>query len=412
MATFDLLMAADPRFVGGTAGAIADELRCLHGSGLRVGLLPLEFAAFEPGRAVHPAIEQVVAEGLAAWAGDGDEATLVAVHNPMVVDQPRPGFRVSVRAGACVIVAHQPPLDGRGVPWYLARRSEETCRRYFGVDPVWAPISPVCRQALVASGMDIDLLDEDWTNVVFVDDWGTTRTGPVCERPTIGRVSRDARDKWPASREVLFAAYPPDGPVAVRVLGMSRLWSRRLGGVPPAWEVHEQGTMDVRAFLDGIDVFVYFHHPHWIEAFGRTVAEAIGAGVPCILPRYMQATFGEMALYAEPAEAVPMALALCDDREGYASRSQSARAQLAHEYGPERHRRLLMGLVEHVRSHGTLTGRAYPVGRRGTDAARRVALSARRWVGDAERALYSPIGSARSIAAKLEGRVRSALGTL
>ena len=290
MATFDLLMAADPRFVGGTAGAIADELRCLQGSGLRVGLLPLEFAAFEPDRAVHPAIERVVADGLETWAGDGDEATLVAVHNPMVVDQPRPGFGVKVRAGACAIVAHQPPLDGRGVPWYLAGRSEATCRRYFGVDPVWAPISPVCRQALVASGMDVDLLDEDWTNVVFVDDWGTARKGPVCARPTIGRVSRDARDKWPASRDVLFAAYPPDGPVAevgggaVYGLGM---YGRPMGESWVWWHLGllcMPGRVEAASFAlvmrDGWSVAMAVDSCPGFEAMGtldRALWEAFGA---------------------------------------------------------------------------------------------------------------------------------------
>jgi glycosyltransferase involved in cell wall biosynthesis len=55
-------------------------------------------------------------------------------------------------------------------------------------------------------------------------------------------------------------------------------------------------------YLRELDVFVYFPHPDLNEAFGRTILEAMFAGVPCLLPRRFSETFGDLALYCEPAD--------------------------------------------------------------------------------------------------------------
>ena len=38
-----------------------------------------------------------------------------------------------------------------------------------------------------------------------------------------------------------------------------------------------------REFLRTLDFFVYFHDPDWVEAFGRTILEAMASGVPVIV---------------------------------------------------------------------------------------------------------------------------------
>ena len=50
-----------------------------------------------------------------------------------------------------------------------------------------------------------------------------------------------------------------------------------------------------RKFLEGIDYFVYFHHSQRVEAFGRTIIEAMAAGCVAILPHHFREVFGEGA---------------------------------------------------------------------------------------------------------------------
>jgi hypothetical protein len=48
---------------------------------------------------------------------------------------------------------------------------------------------------------------------------------------------------------------------------------RLIGERPANWQILEAHEIPVRDFLSRIDFFVYFHHPDWVEAYGRTVAE-------------------------------------------------------------------------------------------------------------------------------------------
>ena len=61
-----------------------------------------------------------------------------------------------------------------------------------------------------------------------------------------------------------------------------------LGFIPANWVVYPFGSLDVVDFLRSIDVFVYFHHPNWVESFGRVIAEAMASGLPTILPTSFQ----------------------------------------------------------------------------------------------------------------------------
>ena len=93
----------------------------------------------------------------------------------------------------------------------------------------------------------------------------------------IGRHGRPDPVKWPRTREELLQAYPDVPDVRVRVLGGGELAVERLGRTPANWEVIEFGTVEPAEFLHGLDFFVYFHDPDLIEAFGRTIMEAMAA---------------------------------------------------------------------------------------------------------------------------------------
>ena len=128
----------------------------------------------------------------------------------------------------------------------------------------------------------------DWTNLIFIDDWGAARSRLIGDRPTIGRHSRPRNDKWPATLDALFQVLPSGGDIQVRLMGLSEKMKDLIGERPSNWQTLETDEIPVREFLSRIDFFVYFHHPNWVEAYGRTVGEAAAAGCVVILPSYLK----------------------------------------------------------------------------------------------------------------------------
>ena len=156
----------------------------------------------------------------------------------------------------------------------------------------------------------------DWFNILDVDEWRTDRTRFAADRPVIGRHSRGDRAKWPVDPAEILAAYPDDDALRVEILGGADPAVRALGRRPRNWTVHPFGSMTPRDFLRRIDFFVYYHHPGWIEAFGRNVIEAMASGCPVILPAHFESTFGDGAHYAQPAGVRTIVERLYDDPAG------------------------------------------------------------------------------------------------
>lgn len=349
--TFDILLGIDPRFPGGTSGAVAHELRALYGAGLRVGLVRMPTRLLRHVPADHRAITEAVDAGWASWTAGIATAPLLAVHNPQVLDEPDTLARIDARVDAVVVVAHQVPVDGRGAAYVDPVRIAEHARALTGHDPVWAPITPLCRDSIVRHGLPVRLLTETWANTIFVDDWGHARPAPPNTRLTIGRHSRTEPEKWPATMGELRRIYAADAhDVDVRFLGVDDRFRRDLGPVPRNWTLIDFGAQDVRSFLSELDVFVYLHHPRWIETFGRTVAEAIAAGVPCVLPPYFEQTFGPAALYSADHSAVDVARRLHADPEAWARHAAAARTWLDQHYGGPAHARTVIRLLDAART--------------------------------------------------------------
>jgi len=74
-----------------------------------------------------------------------------------------------------------------------------------------------------------------------------------------------------------------------------------VGDIPTNWQVTPFNHTPPSKFLATIDFFVYYHHPDWVEAYGRSIIEAMAAGcVPVLHPRFRD-LFGDGAIYALPA---------------------------------------------------------------------------------------------------------------
>ena len=193
---------------------------------------------------------------------------------------------------------------------------DRIARERFGVAPIWAPIGPLVREA-VAPEIPEGLREQDWVNIIDVDAWHTDRSWWQSDRPVIGRHSRPSPQKWPTDPKIIEAVYPVDGSAIVRILGGADPVRDVLGYVPESWQVMPFGAVDPREFLAQLDFFVYYHHPAWVEAFGRNILEAMASGLPAILPPHFRRLFGDSAIYAEPADVPSLVSRLYGDRSAY-----------------------------------------------------------------------------------------------
>jgi UDP:flavonoid glycosyltransferase YjiC (YdhE family) len=144
---------------------------------------------------------------------------------------------------------------------------------------------------------------------------------------------------------VIKAVYPVDDSAIVKILGGADPVADVLGYLPDSWQVIPFGGMDPRDFLAELDFFAYYHHPAWVEAFGRNILEAMASGVPTILPPHFRPLFDDAAVYAEPAEVSSVVSQLYSDRSAYEDITSRADAVVRAKFSYEAHQRRLSELI-------------------------------------------------------------------
>ena len=304
---FDVIIASDFCLPGGTTASNIQEILAQRAAGLRTGLLQMHGYRRSVRRSISPKVRALIDDDMVQLitADQSVSASLLIIRWPPVLSSKNEGI-ASVRADRVVIVANQTPLrsdDPQAQAAYDPVVCNEIARLSFGKTPVWAPIGPTVRQALGGWAQSLDIAEADWINVIDAGQWpARSRSRRSGAAPVIGRHARDAIGKWPADPAQLLAAYPRDGSLDVHILGGAEVAGEILGRVPPAWTVHEFDAVSPADFLSGLDYFVYFPDPTLNEAFGRTVVEAMAAGVPVILPYRFEALFGDAAWYGDPAD--------------------------------------------------------------------------------------------------------------
>lgn len=339
-------MVADPRFAGGTSAALIADVEAFVAAGASVGLMPVRSAFLDDmGEAWHPGVRALLDHAAVREVAAGGEARAETafLHHPAIFYR---GTReqAAIRASRCVLVAHQTPFRGDGSIEYDPIATTRRVRRSFGMTPLWAPISGVCRAQLACFAPLIRLTREDWYNVFDVGAWQPAR--PPLSDPTItlGRHGRPDRLKWPDTAMAIACSLPEAPGRRIRVMGLPDAYLAGLGVDMAAWEVVPFGAEPVRDFLDGLDVFVFHHHPMWVETFGRVVAEALLMGRVCVLDPAMRASFGDVAAFASPAETPALLSRIEADRPAWQARAAQARDLAAQRYAAaslaERHRRL------------------------------------------------------------------------
>jgi len=372
----DVLYLSDLRFPGGTSSSLVEEVRAATAAGYRVGALHCESSSLRADRTFHPGVRALLKEGLLELVVPGEDVRcgLAVVKHPTVMVDGLEG-RLPIEADHVIAVVGQVPEDADGSRYYDPPEVQANIADALGASPEWWPVSPTVRRHL--AGADVPLADTDWVEVIDVEAWRVERSGPIGAVPVIGRHGRPSRLKWPADPLDLLAAYPDDDAFRVRVLGGTDGLEEVLGELPAGWEVLPFGSMDAREFLAGVDVFVYFHHHDLVEAFGRTVLEALAAGCAVVLPHHFSELFGDACLYAEPSEVPELVRRLHAD--GLVEQSDVGRAAVSERFSH----------ASHVARISSLVGP--PIGATGRDAPSAIAtggLADRR-----PRILVSCIGS-------------------
>jgi len=342
----DVLLVSDLRFPGGTSHSVAEEITAQAQAGWSTGLVHLNGPLLSKVRAVNPRIRDQLRRGAAKlFVGDRSiRAKVVVVRHPGVL-QAAAEQLPPIETEHVVVVANAPPIDIDGHRHYRPAVVDRIARERFGAAPVWAPIGPLVREAIASDVVAGGLQKQDWVNIIDVDAWRVHRPGWQSDRPVIGRHSRGSPQKWPTDPKVIEAVYPLDGSAVVEILGGADPVLEVLGYLPNSWRIIPFGAMDPRDFLAQLDFFAYYHHPAWVEAFGRNILEALASGLPTILPPHFRRLFGDAAIYAEPAEVPALVRRLYGDRATYEDIAARAESAVRARFGYQAHRERLAELI-------------------------------------------------------------------
>ncbi|WP_159619791.1 glycosyltransferase [Ruania rhizosphaerae] len=350
---FDVLMATDLRFPGGTTASVVEETLAQNRAGYRTGLLHLPSPIQRPGDPFAPRIRALVESGAAELVLDGPvSAKVLVIRHPSVLAS-TPPWLPQVRAEHVLIVANQVPVDPRAhSPYYDVWATQRAARPFGEREPVWAPIGPTVREALAHHAGEVPMLATDWTNIVDVDSWHVPREGVVDRRPVIGRHSRGHWSKWPATKEEILAAYPDDPRYSVQVLGGTEAPRDVLGRLPGNWVDLPFNSVTPAQYLASIDFLVYYHHPALVEAFGRTVLEGLASGAVAVVDASFEPTFGTACVYATAGEARTAVDELSADPDAYQRQSAHGVALVRERFSYEAHARRLAELIGPAESSG------------------------------------------------------------
>jgi hypothetical protein len=324
-------MVSDFTLPGGSMRSSLNYALAAQLLGMRVALRHWKKYSFNPSTPISPFVFETCREhGLDLLCSADDTACdwaivgLASILSHLPEDPPR------IHAKQALVLVNQfasTYSTGRAAQ-YDPLVARANMRTVFGSEGTWLPISGRVKELMRKDSRYPHPWPDPWHPLLDAGSWldePPVWRGREREMPVIGRHGRDADAKWPASRARLRAAYGVGAPVRTRIMGGADIAIRRLGGMPPNWEVLPVNARPVQDFLRDLDFFIHFPHEDYIEEFGRVVMEAMAAGKPAILPPSFRPTFGDAALYCEAKEVVPLVMRHWRDEELYLSQAEKGR---------------------------------------------------------------------------------------
>jgi hypothetical protein len=351
---FDVVFAGDWRQYGGPQKSMIEEIRALTAQGLEVGVLQLEAPRFMTKimKPLTPHIQSLINAGVVTevlYDDPVDVDLLILRYPPILQFGLWEHSELNIRK--MLILANQAPseLDGSDIR-YLVPDCTDNARSTFCEDVTWVPQGPQVRQA-IAPYLESDLLAAfDMPGILDPAEWYAPRKHRRGTLPVVGRHSRDNAMKWPEDAAVIEQAYPTSGRFDVRVLGGATVPGAVLGrtSLPAAWTVYATDALPVPTFLRTLDFYVFFQNSVAVEAFGRSILEAIASRMVVILPRQYEEVFGEAALYAEPKDVQSLVMSYHNDRKLYSKQVARADAVVEQRFSHRSYAELIKALKEEV----------------------------------------------------------------
>ena len=341
---FDVAYIGDFRKSSATASLVADEIALHAKAGYSTLLLPLEGFDSLDREEVHPALDALVRTDQASLAGRGEaapKAKLALVHEPAALSGEGPMGRLTARpleAGQALVVVNEPLVDLSGAARFEIARVDGLVRDVTGCQAGWAPAWPNIRPQLASKSQAIDVSQLDWSPVVDPGRWEVRREAPTRLLPTMGRHGRPEPEGWPDDLKIFLSRYPVSRHVAVSLLGVYQALLSELGRTPRNWTLFPFGSITPERFLKSLDYFVY--HPSWRRRMevDLGILEGLASGAIALLPRELEPTFGEAALYPEDGrEALETMVTLFRDRQAFVAQIHRGQAFVRESHGPQMH---------------------------------------------------------------------------
>lgn len=351
---FDVVIISHFGLPGGNTSANIADIEALRAHGFRVGLLHHTVFKWGPNAPMNSRIEALFNDEGVVRIGLHDEVTcgLAVVRLPTVLLHPLEE-RPNIKAGHTVVIANQTPFkfygnDGpREVAWDIAT-VEKNVGDWLG-SHTWYAGGPTVHDVLTEHHSEeianLDLAFMPWNECINITQWQLEGRREIDGRIRIGRHSRDHKLKWPEDPNTLLQCYPEREPFEVHVLGGTDVPTKILRELPSNWTTHPFNDLSAKEFLKQIDIMVYFIASDGMEAFGRAPLESMAAGVPVIMDRRFEPTFGPAAIYCSPSEVASTAERLMSDPSAYAAQQSFAWTFIDERFSGK-------ALVERLSLHG------------------------------------------------------------
>ncbi|MEU4687829.1 glycosyltransferase family 2 protein [Actinoplanes sp. NPDC023714] len=328
---WDVVVAADWRFLAGTQRAALAEVRALRRAGLAVAIMHLESlrSVHRQRRSLSPGVQQLINTGQVTQVLESDriEAGLLLVRQPEVL-QFAPEGGCGLRPRRVLLAADRAPARPDGSDRrYTVEAASAAVRRLYGVDPLWCPQDAGVRALLEGA----DLTEFDLSITVRPEDVRRPLPDPAGP-PVVGLDLCDAGE-WASDLAAILAVPRRCKGADVRV----RLPENPLrpGTLPVDWLVYEAGDLDPRTFVAQLDFYLHFPPDQAPELLSRPALEAAATGCVVLVPERLRDAYGDAAVACRPADVPKVIRRFQTEPRRWAEQSRRARAAIARDHRPD-----------------------------------------------------------------------------